>query len=88
MAGALVQSNSLHFSVTSARNGQLRSTEKPKRIVSMLCNLQTTPLRTRSFSGLRTSNAIDLLKQTGQTLQSKIAIVTSVSRGRKGRIAP
>ncbi|CAA3008845.1 ATP-dependent Clp protease ATP-binding subunit homolog CD4B, chloroplastic [Olea europaea subsp. europaea] len=42
----------------------------------------------RSFSGLRTSNALDLLKQTGQTLQSKIAIVTSVSRGRKGRNAP
>ncbi|CAI9780052.1 unnamed protein product [Fraxinus pennsylvanica] len=87
MAGALVQSTGLPFSVTSARNGQW-STEKTKRTVTVLCNLQTTSLRMSSFSGLRTSNALDLLKQTGQTLQSKIAIVTSFNRGRKGRIAP
>ncbi|CAI9769711.1 unnamed protein product [Fraxinus pennsylvanica] len=85
MAGALVQSTNLPFSVTSVRNGEFRRRKNTNRTVTMRCNLQTTPLRMRSFSGLRTSNAVDLMKQTGQTLQSKVAVITSVRKGRKCR---
>ncbi|KAG9136409.1 hypothetical protein Leryth_024937 [Lithospermum erythrorhizon] len=88
MAGALVQPINLSSSVSVQRNGERKGFAKSKRSARMLCSLQTPPLRMRDFSGLRGSNALDAAVKSGQTLHSKVAAVTSISRRRGNRIAP
>ncbi|CAL5327493.1 hypothetical protein CsSME_00007211 [Camellia sinensis var. sinensis] len=86
MAGALVQSTNFP-SLVCERHGQLNGSGKIKRIVKMMCTLQTSPLRLRSFSGLRGSNALDTFR-SGHDFHSKVAASTSVRRGRASRIVP
>lgn len=89
MANALVQSTNLHSSVTNGRYGQFKGSNKTKGTAKMLCSLQTTPIRLRGFLGLRGSNALDMvLRQKGQTLQSKVAAFNFGRKGRKNGVAP
>ncbi|KAL3818483.1 hypothetical protein ACJIZ3_004388 [Penstemon smallii] len=89
MAHAVVQSTNLPSSVGLVNNGQFKGSNKTKRASTMLCSLQTTPVRMRSFSGLRGANALDtMVGKTVQTLQSKVAASRVVKRGRKSRMTP
>ncbi|KAK6153873.1 hypothetical protein DH2020_013512 [Rehmannia glutinosa] len=55
----------------------------------MLCSSKSTPVRMRSFSGLRGANALDIMVQkSSQTLQSKVAAATFSKRGKKSRMTP
>ena len=88
MARAIVQSTNVSSLVAPGRYGQFKGSGKNKRAVMMLCSLHVAPLRMRGFSGLRTSNALDMMVKTGQSLHSKVAIATSSRRGRGSRMAP
>ena len=92
MAKAVVQSTNFPSSFPVERHNQLRGSGKtkssPKRAVKMMCSLQAPPLRLRSFSGLRGSNAIDTMLRSGQDFHSKVAAATHVRKGRASRIVP
>ncbi|KAK6127822.1 hypothetical protein DH2020_038424 [Rehmannia glutinosa] len=89
MARALLQSTNLPSSVGWANNGQFEGSNKTKKASTMLCSSKSTPVRMRSFSGLRGANALDIMVQkSSQTLQSKVAAATFIKRGKKSRMAP
>ncbi|GJS74355.1 ATP-dependent Clp protease ATP-binding subunit ClpA homolog CD4B, chloroplastic [Tanacetum coccineum] len=64
------------------KNLLTNGTEKSKRAVKMMCNTYAPPMRMRTFSGLRGSNALDNIMRTGTDFHSKVAIATSVRRKR------
>ncbi|KAK6127840.1 hypothetical protein DH2020_038409 [Rehmannia glutinosa] len=89
MARALLQSTNLPSSVGWANNGQFEGSNKTKKASTMLCSSKSTPVRMRSFSGLRGANALDIMVQkSSQTLQSKVAAATFSKRGKKSRMTP
>ncbi|GKA48284.1 ATP-dependent Clp protease ATP-binding subunit ClpA homolog CD4B, chloroplastic-like protein [Tanacetum coccineum] len=87
MVGALI-----HAACFVAVDGQKKlltnGTEKSKRAVKMMCNTYARPMRMRTFSGLRGSNALDNIMRTGTDFHSKVAIATSVRRKRVSRVVP
>ncbi|KAI3521090.1 hypothetical protein L1887_10549 [Cichorium endivia] len=85
MAGALVQAAC--FSV-SERKLSTNGTGKAKRTVKMMSSSYAPPMRMRTFSGLRGSNALDNIMKTRQDFHSKVALATSVRRQKASRIVP
>lgn len=86
MAGSLVQSTNLPSVVAAGGYGQIKGS-KSRRGAKMLCTMRAPPLRLRSFSGLRTSNALDTMVNPSQSLHLKVASCTS-GRRKAVRMAP
>ncbi|GJV75879.1 ATP-dependent Clp protease ATP-binding subunit ClpA homolog CD4B, chloroplastic-like protein [Tanacetum coccineum] len=87
MAGALIHA-ACFASVDREKKLQTNGTGKSKRAVKMMCNSYAPPMRMRTFSGLRGSNALDNIMRTGTDFHSKVAIATSVRRKRVSRVVP
>ncbi|XP_047310800.1 ATP-dependent Clp protease ATP-binding subunit ClpA homolog CD4B, chloroplastic [Impatiens glandulifera] len=85
MAGALLQSTNFPSSIAGGRHGQIKGS---RRGVKMLCNIQQSTTRVRSFSGLRGSNALDSIAKTGVDFHYKVAVAISVRRGKASRVSP
>lgn len=86
MAHAIIQSTNLP-SVGLANNGSFKGSNKTKRATTMMCSLRTTSSITiRRFTGLRGTNAVDMLAgRSRQSLQSLVGATTSGKKGAKGR---
>ncbi|KAI8529278.1 hypothetical protein RHMOL_Rhmol12G0213300 [Rhododendron molle] len=69
-----------HFS----RHGQIKGYGKTIRTVRMVCNVQFSPLRMASFSGLQGSNAFGTMVRPGLDFRSTLAPAIS-NRQRKSR---
>ncbi|KAL7606595.1 hypothetical protein Lser_V15G17509 [Lactuca serriola] len=82
MSGALIHAAS--FLVRERVNG----TTKEKRTVKMMACSYAPPMRMRTFSGLRGSNALDNIMKSPQDFHSKVAIATSVRKQKTSRIVP
>ncbi|XP_047340757.1 ATP-dependent Clp protease ATP-binding subunit ClpA homolog CD4B, chloroplastic-like [Impatiens glandulifera] len=88
MAGTLLQSI-IKFPPSivggSSSDGQHGGRVKP---VQMFSSIRPSPIRLRSFSGLRGSDALVFKSRTGMDLHSKVAAAISVRRGRACRTSP
>ncbi|CAI9280644.1 unnamed protein product [Lactuca saligna] len=82
MSGALIHAAS--FLVRERING----TTKEKRTVKMMACSYAPPMRMRTFSGLRGSNALDNIMKPPQDFHSKVAIATSVRKQKTSKIVP
>lgn len=82
MSGALIHAAS--FLVRERVNG----TTKEKRTVKMMACSYAPPMRMRTFSGLRGSNALDNIMKSPQDFHSKVAIATSIRKQKTSRIVP
>ncbi|GJR12486.1 ATP-dependent Clp protease ATP-binding subunit ClpA homolog CD4B, chloroplastic-like protein [Tanacetum coccineum] len=75
MAGALI-----HVACFAAVDRQkkflINGTGKSKRAGKMMCNTYASPMRMRTFSGLRGSKALDNIMRTGTDFHSEVAIAT------------
>ncbi|GKC01135.1 ATP-dependent Clp protease ATP-binding subunit ClpA homolog CD4B, chloroplastic-like protein, partial [Tanacetum coccineum] len=87
MAGALI-----HVACFAAVDRQkkflINGTGKSKRAGKMMCNTYASPMRMRTFSGLRGSKALDNIMRTGTDFHSEVAIATIVRRKRVTRVVP
>ncbi|KAD4889143.1 hypothetical protein E3N88_21216 [Mikania micrantha] len=87
MAGSLIQA--AYFpSVDHEKKIHTYKTGKAKRTVKMMSHSYAPPMRMRTFSGLRGSNALDNIMKTGQDFHSKVSLATSVRSRRATRIVP
>ncbi|KAL3837955.1 hypothetical protein ACJIZ3_022546 [Penstemon smallii] len=86
MAHAVIQMNNLpSVGFINNNNRQFKGSYKTRRALTMLCNLQITPVSIRSFSGLRVANNLDTVwGGTVQMLQSR----PFVKRLGKSRMTP
>ena len=82
MARALVQSTNIFASVV---DGKFQGSERTKKSVKMMCNVQAPELRIRGFSGLRGANALDNLMRSGHDFHSRVAAAISVRGGKASR---
>ncbi|KVI06123.1 AAA+ ATPase domain-containing protein [Cynara cardunculus var. scolymus] len=87
MAGALVHSAYFSSGVRE-RKLQANGTGKVKRTVKMMCSSYAPPMRMRTFSGLRVSNALDNILRNGHDFHSKVALATSGRRRKVSRFVP
>ena len=85
MAGALVQSAILPGAVSNGRRAQTRSSSKSRRATTKLHGTSSVPLRIQGFSGLRSSNALDCVSQSGRTFHSLVNATISAPRGKGSR---
>ncbi|KAL0318971.1 UNVERIFIED_CONTAM: ATP-dependent Clp protease ATP-binding subunit ClpACD4B, chloroplastic [Sesamum angustifolium] len=90
MAHAVVQSGYSLSSVRLVNNRQYKGSNATKRSATMFCSTHCAPLTLTGFAGLRRANALDMvMRQAGQTLQSKIAAKnTFAKRGKHARMVP
>lgn len=87
MAGALVQSTNF-LTPAAGSHGQLKGSGKTRKGVKM-CALQTPRLSMRSFSGLRGSNALDIMAaRPGRDFHSRVASAVSARRRKACRGVP
>ncbi|RVW52587.1 ATP-dependent Clp protease ATP-binding subunit ClpA-like CD4B, chloroplastic [Vitis vinifera] len=82
MARALVQSTNIFASVADGKHGKFQGSERTKKSVKMMCNVQAPGLRIRGFSGLRGANALDNLVRSGHDFHSRVAAAISVREER------
>ncbi|MFS8000739.1 putative ClpA/B family, UVR domain, AAA+ ATPase domain, ATPase, AAA-type, core, Clp ATPase [Helianthus anomalus] len=88
MAGSLIHA-ACFPSVDNERKLHRNGTGKAKRIVKMMSCSYAPPMRMRTFSGLRGSNALDnIMNKTGQDFHSKVSLATSFRSKRATRIVP
>ncbi|MFS8000743.1 putative ClpA/B family, UVR domain, AAA+ ATPase domain, ATPase, AAA-type, core, Clp ATPase [Helianthus anomalus] len=88
MAGSLIHAACLP-SVDNERKLHRNGTGKAKRIVKMMSCSYAPPMRMRTFSGLRGSNALDnIMNKSGQDFHSKVSLATSFRSKRATRIVP
>ncbi|KAJ0643187.1 putative ClpA/B family, UVR domain, AAA+ ATPase domain, ATPase, AAA-type, core, Clp ATPase [Helianthus annuus] len=88
MAGSLIHA-ACFPSVDHERKLHRNGTGKAKRIVKMMSCSYAPPMRMRTFSGLRGSNALDnIMNKTGQDFHSKVSLATSFRSKRATRIVP
>ncbi|GMN60495.1 hypothetical protein TIFTF001_029584 [Ficus carica] len=88
MARVLVQSTNIPGLVSDLKHGRLKGSGKSKRVVKMMNCIQAPGLRMRSFSGLRSFNALDTITRPGQDFYSKVAITRSSRRQKASRCVP
>ncbi|KAF5757998.1 putative ClpA/B family, UVR domain, AAA+ ATPase domain, Clp ATPase, Clp domain superfamily [Helianthus annuus] len=88
MAGSLIHA-ACFPSVDHERKLHRNGTGKAKRMVKMMSCSYAPPMRMRTFSGLRGSNALDnIMNKTGQDFHSKVSLATSFRSKRATRIVP
>ncbi|KAK9108595.1 hypothetical protein Syun_024606 [Stephania yunnanensis] len=88
MNQALIQSASLSAAVAGTRYGQFLEFRNKRSCVKMLCDAHraiTPSLRIQSFSGLRTSNALEPFVMSNSSFHSRVAGSIYVTRKRAGR---
>lgn len=88
MARVLVQSTNVPGLVSDLKHGLSKGSGKSKRVVKMMSCIQAPGLRMRSFSGLRSFNALDTITRPGQDFYSKVAITRSSRRQKASRCVP
>ncbi|OMO94707.1 Chaperonin ClpA/B [Corchorus capsularis] len=88
MAKVLAQSTIVPALVTSRSHGSSKESGKSRRSAKMMCSVQTSGLRIRSFSGLRGLNSLDNMVRFGQDFRSKVAISVSSRQRRASRCVP
>ncbi|KAI7736478.1 hypothetical protein M8C21_012083 [Ambrosia artemisiifolia] len=87
MAGSLIHA-ACFPSVDNERKLHRHATGKAKRNVKMMSCSYAPPMRMRTFSGLRGSNALDNIMRKGQDFHSKVSLATSFRSKRATRIVP
>ncbi|PON97449.1 ClpA/B family [Trema orientale] len=85
---ALVQSTSAPGLVAGLKQGQSKGSGKSKRSVKMLGCIRAPGLTMRSFSGLRSMNALDTVTRPGQDFHSRVAITLSSRQRKASRCVP
>lgn len=84
-----MQSTNFPGLVSGRRNGQSQGSAKSRKGAKMMAALRSPGIRLRSFSGLRSSNALDTTGKSGQDFYSKVAYaIHSTKRPKPGRCQP
>lgn len=89
MARLLVHSTNIPTLAPRLRHGQYQESQKWKsNSTKMMCSLQTPPLVMRGYSGLRSSNCLDMLVGRGQDFRSRVAITIAPRQLKAKRFVP
>ncbi|CAA7400505.1 unnamed protein product [Spirodela intermedia] len=83
MAGALFQSTVLPEAVANGRHPQIRGSGRSRRGARMLATMGTRPPQLGSFTGLRSSNALDM--RSDRSFHSIVATAIMAPRGKASR---
>lgn len=82
MARALVQSAYLPAAVVNENHGRLQGSGKTRKTARMMYSRRTYIPSMQGFTGLRSSNTLDMIARSGRDFHSAVAAAISVPRGK------
>lgn len=89
MARLLVHSTNIPAIASGVKHGQSQESETSRRATTkMMCSSRSPTLVLRGFSGLRSSNSLDMLLRSGQDFHSKVGITMSRRQQKAKRFSP